>query len=251
LGGTIAVSAATVSSAALPTALPQGDVAGVLTGLVTSLGQLVQVLQQQAAAQVQGGGAAAGVQQLGSTGAPLADANGCGCGCSGASGALSGVATHRKHQRTGGANAAPVPGRGSSKGAEIVRAAKSQIGTSESKAAKYVHAGGGSGPEAWCGDFVEWVYQQAGYDKPPARSVPGLLAWAKSKGKLTKQPTAGDAVMFDWDKDGTPDHVGIVKSRHGGTVQTIEGNTSISSGGDGVAAKERPMSDVLGFVNLA
>lgn len=41
----------------------------------------------------------------------------------------------------------------------------------------------------------------------------------------------GDIVFFDWNKDGISDHVGIVTRVIGGTLETIEGNTSASSSG--------------------
>lgn len=144
----------------------------------------------------------------------------------------------------------PPPPAPPSDGDAIVQKALSQVGTMESDSGKYADAAGGTKGEAWCGDFTEWVYGELGKDKPPARSVPRLLDWAKSKGKLTKDPTAGDLVMFDWDKDGTPDHVGIVRSKDGSTVHTVEGNTS-TNGGLGVATKDRPMSDIIGFVDTA
>lgn len=39
-------------------------------------------------------------------------------------------------------------------------------------------------------------------------------------------PTAGMIIFFDWDHDGTSDHVGIVEKCEGGRVYTIEGNSS-------------------------
>ena len=35
---------------------------------------------------------------------------------------------------------------------------------------------------------------------------------------------SGDTIFFDWGGNGTIDHVGIVESVSGGTVNTIEGN---------------------------
>lgn len=148
-----------------------------------------------------------------------------------------------------GALGAPAPApAGGGKGAAIVAAARAEIGTMSSDSLKYVKAGGGTALEPWCGDFVEAMYQKNGLDKPPARSVPKLLAWANEHGKMTKDPSQGDLVMFDWDHDGTPDHVGIVESRDGDQVHTIEGNTT-TKGGLGVAEKTRDMSTIVGFVD--
>jgi cell wall-associated NlpC family hydrolase len=136
-------------------------------------------------------------------------------------------------------------------GAKLIDIARTQVGTMTGDAGKYIKAGGGSGAEPWCGDFVEWVAQQAGIDKPPARSTGALYDWAKSKGKLTKTPSEGDLVIYDWEHDGTPSHVGFVVSKDGNTLHTIEGNTSTTKGGLGVAEKTRDTSDVIGYVDIA
>lgn len=38
-------------------------------------------------------------------------------------------------------------------------------------------------------------------------------------------PVSGDIIFFDWEQDGSPDHVGIVKEVRDGNVFTIEGNS--------------------------
>lgn len=38
-------------------------------------------------------------------------------------------------------------------------------------------------------------------------------------------PTPGSLIFFDWNQDGSSDHVGIVESCDGTTVHTIEGNS--------------------------
>lgn len=45
----------------------------------------------------------------------------------------------------------------------------------------------------------------------------------------------GDIVFFDWDRNGSRDHVGIVEENRGSYLQTIEGNTS----GNRVARRTR------------
>lgn len=39
------------------------------------------------------------------------------------------------------------------------------------------------------------------------------------------EPQAGDIIFFDWDGDGTIDHVGITEKCENGTVYTVEGNS--------------------------
>ena len=53
------------------------------------------------------------------------------------------------------------------------------------------------------------------------------VRWFESKGRFrdgSYTPVAGDIIFFDWGNNGTIDHVGIVESVSGGTVNTIEGN---------------------------
>ena len=84
----------------------------------------------------------------------------------------------------------------------------------------------------WCAIFVSWCGEQCGYldaEILPKFAVVGDGAdWFKAKrqwksGRYT--PKAGDIVFFDWEEDGTMDHVGIVEKCENRTVYTIEGNS--------------------------
>ena len=70
----------------------------------------------------------------------------------------------------------------------------------------------------------------------------GYLEWAKARGGYTL--AAGDIIFFDWGNNGTIDHVGIVESVSGGTVNTIEGNS-----GDKVARRSYSIgsSNIYGY----
>lgn len=48
----------------------------------------------------------------------------------------------------------------------------------------------------------------------------------------------GYLITFDWEQDGTPDHIGIVESVSGGYVNTIEGNAD-----DMVQRRSYPVGD--------
>ena len=114
---------------------------------------------------------------------------------------------------------------------------------------KYPHAFG-RGSEAWCADFVSWVMTQSGkrFNNPYCPSIVNQLK-TEGQWKGKHNPQAGDLVLFDWDHDGTSDHVGIVKSVNpDGSIQTIEGNTNVQGEreGDGVYAKQRRM-DLAGY----
>ena len=137
---------------------------------------------------------------------------------------------------------------------EVVRVAGLQVGTLESGenrggALKYQRAFG-RGPEPWCADFVSWVMTQAGM-KTNMSSCYWFMQKLKQEGrwKGKRNAQAGDIVFFDWDGDGTPDHVGIVKQVHGDrTISTIEGNTYSQDGGpQGVWERRRDRTNILGF----
>src|SRR5689334_12900237 len=110
---------------------------------------------------------------------------------------------------------------------------------------------------AWCSMFVCWVYKEAGYpikgDWPNGyASVPNFYRWAKENGCLTTEPKPGDSVIFDWNKDGNPDHIGLYKNGDELFCNTIEGNTGDSnwSNGDGVYARVRKTSLILGYIDI-
>lgn len=85
----------------------------------------------------------------------------------------------------------------------------------------------------WCACFVSWCADQSGLiesGKVPKFSLCSSgVTWFQGKNKWRSggtTPTAGMIIFFDWDHDGTSDHVGIVEKCEGGKVYTIEGNSS-------------------------
>lgn len=89
----------------------------------------------------------------------------------------------------------------------------------------------GSDNVAWCAMFVSWVFAQVGATCPgiPKAYVPYIEDDADAAGAILPDKTAaqpGDVILFDWNKDGSPDHVGIVVSNEGSYVHTVEGNVS-------------------------
>ena len=72
-------------------------------------------------------------------------------------------------------------------------------------------------------------------------SLFGRWKWFESKGRFrdaSYTPAAGDIIFFDWGNNGTIDHVGIVESVSGGTVNTIEGNSGIKWRDEVTVSKE-------------
>ncbi len=61
---------------------------------------------------------------------------------------------------------------------------------------------------------------------------PTIKSWSQGKGTWGENgqytPKPGDAILFDWEGDGTADHIGIVEKVENGKVYTIEGNSSDS-----------------------
>ena len=103
----------------------------------------------------------------------------------------------------------------------------------------------------WCACFVSWCADQSGYIQsgviPKFSLCSDGVKWFESKGRFrdaSYTPAAGDIIFFDWGNNGTIDHVGIVESVSGGTVNTIEGNS-----GDKVARRSYSIgsSNIYGY----
>lgn len=84
----------------------------------------------------------------------------------------------------------------------------------------------------WCACFVSWCADQCGYIEsglvPKFAGCVDGANWFKSNEKWqdrTYEPKVGDIIFFDWEGDGTTDHVGIVEKCENGTVYTVEGNS--------------------------
>lgn len=94
--------------------------------------------------------------------------------------------------------------------------------------------------DAWCATFVSAVAVKLGLTDIifPECSCHYMVQLFKNAGRWVEndahEPQPGDIVMYDWqdsgsgDNTGTPDHVGIVCSISGNTMQIIEGNISNS-----------------------
>ena len=88
----------------------------------------------------------------------------------------------------------------------------------------------------WCAAWAMNLLEQHGVLKLDGLSnrnyCPTIKNWGAKKGIWGENgqytPKAGDAILFDWNKDGTPDHIGIVEKVANGKVYTVEGNSSNS-----------------------
>ena len=121
----------------------------------------------------------------------------------------------------------------------ILNKARSQIGVSESPMGsnnvKYntAYYGGAVSGSAypWCCAFVWWVFKECGLSHlfnggAKTAYCPTAVSWFKSQGRwYTKNYQPGDVIFFSWKNNGVADHIGIVESVNGSTVNCIEGNT--------------------------
>ncbi|MDT2935506.1 CHAP domain-containing protein [Lactococcus lactis] len=110
----------------------------------------------------------------------------------------------------------------------LVDLAKSQVGN-VGGAPYWSWYGFGSRVE-WCACFVSWCYNQAGKSEPHFAGCQSQgIPWFQSHGQWGDRNypniAPGDAIFFDWDLDGSADHVGIVIGTDGSRVYTVEGNS--------------------------
>ena len=114
---------------------------------------------------------------------------------------------------------------------QIVSVAMGQIGNSGGQ--KFWSWYGFDSRVEWCACFVSWCADQSGLiesgNVPKFSLCSDGVTWFQGKNKWQSggtTPLAGMIIFFDWDHDGTSDHVGIVEKCEGGRVYTIEGNSS-------------------------
>ncbi len=133
----------------------------------------------------------------------------------------------------------------------IIEVATREIGTKEnppnSNVVKYSNWFG-LPHLAWCGQFVSWVYNQAGVPLPAIGYKKGFagcqsaVAYFQKNNKITTEPIEGDIVFYDWNNDKRYDHTGLfVKWLDDKkiTFQSIEGNTSLGNDSNGGEVMQR------------
>lgn len=127
-------------------------------------------------------------------------------------------------------------------GQEMYNIIKKNVGMGGSKPRAYCGMSGG----AWCNAYVCYAFNQAGqkklfYGGKKVTYCPTSIQWCRAN--LAEIPLylamPCDIVYFDWQPNGTPDHIGFVKAHRTTTsIFTHEGNTS----GGKVAEKTRTLS---------
>lgn len=107
----------------------------------------------------------------------------------------------------------------------------------------------------WCCIFVWYVFREISasklfYNGQKVAYCPTAYQWCRAYTTRVspKEAKAGDIIFFDWNHNGSPDHIGFVeKSLGSASVQTVEGNTN----GNQVARRIRYASDILGIFRPA
>ena len=121
----------------------------------------------------------------------------------------------------------------------IVELAKQQVGNVGGY--PYWSWYGFSSRVEWCACFVSWCYGQMGLSEPrfaacQSQGVPWFTSHGQWGARGYENIAPGDAIFFDWDLDGSADHVGLVIGRDANRVYTVEGNS-----GDACKIKSYPL----------
>lgn len=152
----------------------------------------------------------------------------------------------------------------SGKAAQIVKLAKSQVGTLEGKKngvwdndQKYSRQVPGlswSNFQPWCMTFGVWLYWKVGLIKKQlvTASCAASAAYWRKKHRLSKYPMIGGGVYYGYT---SPEHYGTVVAYDATTHTAVEGNTTtpgVKGGsevnGSGVALKRRSRTEwVIGY----
>ena len=110
----------------------------------------------------------------------------------------------------------------------VVDIAKSQVGNVGGQ--PYWSWYGFNSRVEWCACFESWCYGQMGLSEPrfaacQSQGIPWFQSHGQWGGRDYANIAPGDAIFFDWDLDGSADHVGIVVGTDGSRVYTVEGNS--------------------------
>jgi hypothetical protein len=160
----------------------------------------------------------------------------------------------------------PQPAPGPKTRDQALAAAQGWVGTKESPAGSNHTPFGqwyGVDYQPWCAIFQTYVWTvDAGGSPSFVRGqryayVPYIVQDARADRNglsVVSEPVAGDLVCYDWQRDGTFDHVGIFEAGTPSSFTAIEGNTSTSSNSNGgeVMRRNRKSSDAsIVFVRVA
>lgn len=122
---------------------------------------------------------------------------------------------------------------------DFIKTALAEVGVREEKNNKikyndWYYGGSVSGScYGWCSVFISWCAHKCGIGTdiiPRTNYCPTMVSKFKKTGYKTPSdgyvPKPGDIIFFDFDKNGSANHVGIVISVSGSKITTVEGNSN-------------------------
>ena len=136
---------------------------------------------------------------------------------------------------------------------KILALAKKELGNKEYPAGSnkvkynetyYGHSVSGSS-YPWCAVFIWWLFYRSNaaqlyYGGEKTAYCPALLQYYESKGQIVSGGyKPGDLIFFDFNGNGTPDHIGICESFNGTYITTIDGNTGTDNEANGGCVMRR------------
>lgn len=115
--------------------------------------------------------------------------------------------------------------------------------------------------DAWCADFVRMALGEAiGDENLPdwyrncsnKAFCPTIQQCGEGHQISAEEAQPGDIVLYDWNGDGSADHVGLFVDNGDGssTITAIEGNTSGAGGGSCVEEKSRDRGTIIGIYSM-
>ena len=131
------------------------------------------------------------------------------------------------------------------KGQAIVNLAEKQLGSRGSAAKAYCGLPSGAN---YCDAFVSWLFYKEGCrqyfcDGKKQTYCPTTIEILRKEMPMLPiyLGLPGDVILFDWEPNGNPNHIGIVRNRVSDLeIDTVEGNTSGYGTTGVVANKTRP-----------
>ena len=105
----------------------------------------------------------------------------------------------------------------------------------------------------WCAMFTSVMAHKAGLSAdvfPYEVSVQQQLFWAKERGLFVtdwEEVQPNDLILFDWNRDGWSDHVGLVVKIDRDLVTSIEGNINGTVNYRTVSSKSK---SIIGFIKV-
>lgn len=139
----------------------------------------------------------------------------------------------------GGGGASPAGGSAASIAVAEAKAKVRESGSNRgSRVEEYQRTARTATGVPWCAAFVTWCLVKSGWKQPPGNWAycPNWVASARAgrNGMRVIDPSQagpGDVIVYDWQGDGTFDHIGMVTGKaNGGTIPSVEGNTGSPEG---------------------